>query len=82
MTTKIDLKSLSTQEAEIAQQIMQGLNVHYQTELMHMLLDLYHRQLNDMMSIDDLEGYASRHGIDLQEEYMSRFVDLDDMEEL
>lgn len=83
MTTKIDLSTLTQAQAdEIMQQLVPKLNVHYQTELMHMLLDLYHRQLNDMLDIDTLEDYAARHGIELQEEYLNRYVDFDDVEEM
>lgn len=78
--TKLDLSSLTHEQAQMAQQIMSSLNVHYQTELLHMLLDIYHKHLHDMLTPDVLEEYATRHGIGLQEEYLSRHVELDEEE--
>lgn len=81
--TKLDLSSLTKEQAQIAQQLVGTLGAHYQTEVVDMLLDLYHRQLNDLLDIDRLEEYGSRYGCDLRELYFERFVNTDDdMEEM
>ena len=48
-TTQLNLSELTPQQAQIAQQLIGPLSVHYQTEMLHVLLEILHKFSNDVL---------------------------------
>ncbi len=65
---KIDVSS------EEVQELIKTLGDIYQESLTELLLDLYHKLCNDQLCLEDLQSYADRFGVDLEELYMERVI--------
>lgn len=77
-TTQLNLSELTPQQAQIAQQLIGSLSVHYQTEMLHVLLEILHKFTNDSLSVDCLQSIGERFKIDLESEYYERLGQLTD----
>lgn len=77
-TTQLNLSELTPQQAQIAQQLIGPLSVHYQTEMLHVLLEILHKFTNECLSVDCLQSIGERFKIDLESEYYERLGQLTD----
>lgn len=65
----------SVKKITSAQELIAHLGAVYQSEMQKVLLSLYHKLAQDQLTLSDLEDLGVKYNIDLESEYLDRFLE-------